>query len=141
MARHQIPSPGVSSTTPRFEARCPPFFDTTSIMYFLMSFANSSFSSIVNFFKSFVSFTLSSIIITFFVKFLYIIQHFLAFFNLFIYYFYTAIFFRRSFSAYFILISFISPDDILAISCIFSSSFNCLIDVDVLSFTMLLLKK
>ena len=52
----------VSSTTPKLDAKCPPFSDTVSNMYFLISSANCFFSSLDNFFTSFSDFIFSSIL-------------------------------------------------------------------------------
>ena len=53
----------VSSTTPKFDAKCPPFFDTISNIYFLISCANISFSFKFNFFTSCDEFIFSNIYI------------------------------------------------------------------------------
>ena len=57
-------SASVNSTTPKFDARCPPFSATTSIIYFLISSASCFFSSIFSFFMSSGEFIFSNIFVS-----------------------------------------------------------------------------
>ena len=56
----------VNSTTPKLEAKCPPFFDTISNIYSRISCASNTFSSSVNFFRSCCEFIFSNIVIPLF---------------------------------------------------------------------------